>query len=126
MSEHQYPQGAVQSVETIRELLARVWVYGSQPETVYFVHGLGSQSFTSAYEFGRNSKIAENHIGISVRTNGLREHSEGFFFADANIGGHHNRHYIFLNKADADAYLEYAKLNTPDIERDTWDWDIYD
>ena len=34
---------------------------------------------------------------------------------DYNIGTHHNRHYLFHLREDAEAYLKWAKVNTPNM-----------
>jgi hypothetical protein len=128
MTDHQYPKGAIESEAAVREILAAVWPYSEDEPTVtvYYVHGLGSSSYTTEYVLGRNSQIKENNIGVFIQLDWLKEYSRDFALADCNIGSHHNHHYLFANAEDAEAYLEYAKVNTPNIRSYAWDYDYDD
>lgn len=135
MTDHQYPKGAIQTEAAFREILAAVWPYSEDKPsvTVFYVHGLGSQSWTTEYVIDRNAEIRENHVGLFVETNAFNNReSRSFSLGDCNIGAHHNHHYLFADADDAAAYLEYAKANTPDIRSSSWfddigwDYDRYD
>lgn len=109
---HFYPQGAIQTVEEANRYVGH---------TLYAIRGLGSSSWMeeelpTGYAY---SSTSNSHI--------MPDKGMGIFLGDRNIGCHHNQHYLFHNKPDAEAYLAYAKTQTREIERDWWDtWDDYD
>ena len=112
---HKYPYGAIESERPL--LLALLG------QTLYGVHGLWSSSFLTVMENVRN---------LHTSTDGFRRinydcHSgTGILFesacclGDFNIGHHHNRHYLFHDRADAEAYLARALENAAESWKDPW------
>lgn len=100
MRPHFYPQGALQTVEQ---------VFAAYGQTAYLVHGLGGSSFTNELRIGTPKYDKRNDIWAVGDENDYRNK---FCMGDVNIGKHHNHHYLFLNREDAEAYLAYAKVNT--------------
>lgn len=118
---HKYPFGAIKSEEPI--------ILGLLGQTLYRVYGLGSSSSLTVMENVRNlhtSKAAG--FRVLEYTDATRADSpwdSSCFLGDINIGAHHNHHYLFHDRADAEAYLAWAKENTPEIRKDSF-WDDYD
>ena len=122
---HKYPFGAIESEEPI--------LLGLLGQTLYGVHGLGSNSFLSEMSNVRELKTVElQYTGGSIRKMSYTDTTRSgdpwdteCCLGDFNIGAHHNCHYLFHNREDAEAYLLWAKENTAEIKRDPW-WDNYD
>lgn len=122
---HKYPFGAIESEEPI--------VLGLLGQTLYGVHGLGSSSFLTVMSNVRNLEtIKLSYTGGTIRkmayTDVTRENDPwdtDCCLGDFNIGAHHNHHYLFHNREDAEAYLLWARENTAEIKSDPW-WDDYD
>lgn len=118
---HRYPFGAIESEKPI--------LFGLLGKTLYGVHGLGSASFMTEMKNVRNlhtngSGFREIEYDVDSSYNSDTFKSSGCL-GDLNIGHHHNDHYLFHDRADAEAYLEYALHNTPGIKNDPW-YDGYD
>ena len=119
---HKYPFGAIESEKPL--------VMGLLGQTLYGVHGLGSSSWLTEMRNVRNLHTTESlfgHEGFravewTYHDEDLDSHS---CLGDFNIGAHHNHHYLFHDRRDAEAYLAWAKENTPEIKDDPW-WDSYD
>lgn len=122
---HKYPFGAIESEEPI--------LLGLLGQTLYGVHGLGSSSFLTVMSNVRDLSTVElSYTGGTIRkmayTDVTRENDSwdtDCCLGDFNIGHHHNDHYLFHNRADAEAYLAWARENTGEIRSDPW-WDDYD
>jgi hypothetical protein len=113
---HKYPYGAI---ENERGLL-----FGMLGKTLYGVHGLGSSSFLTVMENCRNlhtSVFSDGSPGFRRidYTNADKDRSwdSGCCLGDYNLGAHHNKHYLFHNRADAEAYLAWALKNTTEIKK---------
>lgn len=124
---HKYPFGAIESEEPI--------LLGLLGQTLYGVHGLGSRSFLTVMSNVCELETIElSHSLGSVRkmayTDVTRDGDpwdNDCCLGDFNIGAHHNNHYLFHDRADAEAYLAHAKEHTPEIRNDPWDdWDYDD
>ena len=116
---HKYPFGAIESEEPI--------LLGLLGQTLYGVHGLGSSSFLTVMENVRNLHTNSSGFRKIEYTVGDRDShwDSSCCLGDFNILHHHNDHYLFHNREDAEAYLLWAKENTAEIKRDPW-WDDYD
>jgi len=120
---HKYPFGAIESEEPL--------LLGLLGQTLYGVHGLGPSSYLSEMRNVRNLHTVEfEYMGGSARffewTYPDEDLNSSSALGDLNIGSHHNHHYLFHNREDAEAYLAWAKENTPGIKRDIWDDYDYD
>lgn len=119
---HKYPFGAIEDEKAILlNLLGK---------TLYGVHGLGKSSFLTEMRNVRNLHTVDfKLIGGSARFfdweyhDGLKTNSS---LGDFNIGAHHNRHYLFHNREDAEAYLAWARENTEAPEPLPWWFDDFD
>ena len=119
---HKYPFGAIESEEPI--------LLGLLGQTLYGVHGLGSSSYLTVMSNVRN--LHTNGSGFRAIEYDVHSsysmgaaHKSSSCLGDFNIGHHHNDHYLFHNRADAEAYLAWARENTGEIRSDPW-WDDYD
>lgn len=120
---HKYPFGAIESEEPL--------LLGLLGQTLYGVHGLGPSSFLSEMRNVRNLHTVKfEHSSYSARffdwTYPDEDLNSSSALGDLNIGAHHNHHYLFHNREDAEAYLAWARENTPAIGRDSWDDYDYD
>lgn len=124
---HKYPFGAIESEQPL--------LLGLLGQTLYGVHGLGSSSWLTVMGNCRNlhtSVFSDGSTGFRriEYTVGDRDDpwDSGCCLGDFNIGQHHNDHYLFHNREDAEAYLAWAKENTAEIKKDPWylDYDYYD
>lgn len=104
---HFYPQGAIQTVEQL---------FAAYDQQAFKVYGLGVHSFLQEvtvpamiYNGGIDCWFGGDRFGDRIAS------------GDLNIGKHHNEHYLFLNRADAEAYLAYAKTQ-PQHHR-PYDWE---
>jgi len=118
---HNYPFGAIESEKPI--------LFGLLGKTLYGVHGLGSASFMTEMKNVRNlhtndSGFREIEYDVDSSYSSETFKSSGCL-GDLNIGAHHNDHYLFHDLADAEVYLAWAKVNTPEIKNDPWH-DNYD
>lgn len=115
---HKYPFGAIESEKPI--------LMGLLGQTLYGVHGLGSSSFLTEMRNVRNLHSTKNSGFRAIEwTYSDEDLDSRSCLGDFNIGAHHNHHYLFHNREDAEAYLAYAKENTPEIRHDPF-WDDYD
>lgn len=108
---HKYPFGAVESEKSL--------LLGLLGKTLYGVHGLGSNSFLTVME-----NIQNLHTNSSFRcieytdaTNPNDTYETSCCLGDFNIGAHHNDHYIFHTREDANTYLAWAKINTGNLKK---------
>lgn len=124
---HKYPFGAIESEEPI--------LLGLLGQTLYSVHGLGSSSWLTVMNNVRNlhtSVFSDGSTGFRVLeyTDATREGDHwdtSTCLGDLNIGAHHNHHYLFHCREDAEAYLAWALANTAEIRNHPWDdWDYDD
>lgn len=103
---HRYPFGAIENEGPL--------LFGLMGQTLYGVHGLGPSSFTTVMSNVRN--LTTNTSGFRCIEYDVNRPKDtlrsGCCLGDFNIGAHHNAHYIFHNREDADAYLAWAKENT--------------
>ena len=111
---HQYPFGAIESEKPI--------LFGLLGKTLYGVHGLGSASFMTVMQNVRNlhtntSGYRAIEYDVDSSYSGGTYKSSGCL-GDLNIGHHHNHHYLFHDLADAEVYLAWAKVNTPEPRKD--------
>ena len=117
---HNYPYGAIESEQSL--------ILGLLGQTLYGVHGLGSSSFLTVMRNVRNLHTTPfidgsqgfRRIEYTVVNRGDPWES-GRCLGDFNIGHHHNNHYLFHNREDADAYLAWALLNTDEIKKSWFD-----
>lgn len=113
---YEYPLGAI---ETEVQILPG--------QTLYGVHGLGSSSFLTVMENVRN--LHTNSLGYRKIEYTVGDRDDPWdsecCLGDFNILHHHNQHYLFHNRKDAEAYLAYAKENTGETNSDPW-WNDYD
>lgn len=120
---HEYPFGAIETIEALAALKGK---------TVFHVHGLGASSWLTEYQ-DIGEPLAEEpspDILVVYGTVDNEYAKEGwvrsrFCPGDVNITSHHNSHYVFHVKEDAEAYLHWAKENTspPDPLR-FMDWEF--
>lgn len=117
---HEYPTGAIRNEDEL--------IFGMLGRTLYGVHGLGRQSFLTVMVNVRNLHTTPG--GFSKEGFRKIEYTDcssdeswdtDTCLGDFNIGNHHNNHYLFHFRKDAEAYLAKAKENTPDIQHDKWD-----
>jgi hypothetical protein len=108
---HFYPQGAIQTHQELNTAAGC---------TVFYVTGLGSSSFMEELTIHPKAVVERSKYDIDTIAC-VSPNSRSYFCpGDANIVKHHNKHYVFWNKADADAYLEYAKTHTAEINHGRW------
>ena len=117
---HKYPFGAIESEQPL--------LMGLLGQTLYGVHGLGSSSWLTVMENVRNLHTVEfKYMGGSARFFEYTDVTHGdpwdttSCLGDFNIDAHHNDHYLFHQREDAEAYLAWAKENTAEPRRDLWD-----
>lgn len=113
---HKYPFGAIESEEPL--------LLGLLGQTLYGVHGLGSSSWLTVMENVRNLHSTEMSGFRAIEyTDVTRDErwDTSCCLGDFNIDAHHNHHYLFHTREDAEAYLAYALEHTPEIRRDPWD-----
>lgn len=128
---HKYPFGAIESEEPL--------LLGLLGQTLYGVHGLGSSSYLTVMSNVRNlhtSVFSDGSPGFRrIEYTDVTHENDPWdntsCLGDLNIGEHHNQHYLFHQREDAEAYLAWALENTAEIKRDPWylnyDYDdIYD
>lgn len=104
---HDYPKGAITNEKDLFFHLL------GQP--LYHVHGLGESSYLTEMVEVRNLHTNEYGSRIVEYYNAVHQYSTTCHLADCNIGAHHNQHYLFRHRQDADAYLQFAKEHTPGI-----------
>ena len=98
---HFYPQGAIQTNNELNRYAGCI---------LYAVHGLGSHSFLSEYKIHPQAVVEyDDDPSYKIATMALVGDRQMFCPGDCNVEKHHNQHYLFYNKEDADAYLAYAK-----------------
>lgn len=103
---HQYPFGAIENEGPL--------LFGLMGQTLYSVHGLGARSFITMMSNVRNLSTNNSNfrrIEYDADYSG-NNWKTSLCLGDFNIGAHHNDHYIFHNREDAEAYLAWAKVNT--------------
>jgi hypothetical protein len=114
---HKYPHGAIEDETGL--------LFAMLGRTLYGVHGLGKRSFLTVMENVRNLHTTPSDYGDGFRKieytgiSGNESWETSSCLGDYNIGHHHNQHYLFHLREDAEAYLEWAKENTPKI-RNSW------
>ena len=116
---HKYPFGAIVDEAQLQTHLG---------ETLYSVHALGADSFLTVMYNIHNLRtgnagfrnIDYNYTRSENRLTGLDETGTSHYcLGDFNIGEHHNDHYLFYHKDDAEGYLEWAEANTENIDDDS-------
>lgn len=117
---HKYPFGAIESEEPI--------LLGLLGQTLYGVHGLGSSSWLTVMQNVRNlhtSVFSDGSTGFRRIEYTDVTHGDPWdntsCLGDFNIDAHHNDHYLFHQREDAEAYLAWARENTAEPRRDLWD-----
>jgi hypothetical protein len=120
---HKYPFGAIESEQPL--------LMGLLGQTLYGVHGLGSSSFLTVMQNCRNlhtSVFSDGSPGFRrIEYTYDDAWDTGCCLGDFNIDAHHNQHYLFHNREDAEAYLAWALANTAEIRKNRWyDWDYGD
>lgn len=114
---HKYPHGAIEDETGL--------LFGMLGRTLYGIHGLGKQSFLTVMENVRNLHTTPSNYGDGflkieyTDSSGNESWESSACLGDFNIGHHHNHHYLFHFREDAEAYLEWAKVNTSRI-RNSW------
>ena len=119
---HTYPPGAIEDEKTL------MWALLGQ--TLYSVHGLGKQSWITEMLNVRNlhtndsdfREIEFDEVSHYLPVIAL---SSSSCLGDLNIGGHHNDHYLFSKREDAEAYLAWAKIHTAPPGRHQVDGDLW-
>ena len=112
---HKYPYGAIENEAGL--------LFGMLGKTLYGVHGLGSKSFLTVMENVRNLHTTTFYDGSPdfrrIEYTDVRYDNgswvSGCCLGDFNIGKHHNSHYLFHNREDAEAYLAWARKHTAEI-----------
>jgi hypothetical protein len=97
------PKGAI---TTDKELL-----FAFLGQTLYLVHGLGPNSFLTEMANVHNLHNIDRFRAFDY-TDKDGKYETQCFLGDCNIDAHHNDHYLFSKREDAEAYLEYAKKHT--------------
>ena len=102
------PKGAITDVKEL--------MFAFLGQTIYLVHGLGSNSFITTMDNVRNLHYeGEQKYRCFEYYHTEHDYNSQCFLGDCNIDAHHNNHYLFRHKEDAEAYLEYAKSYTRSI-----------
>lgn len=103
---HQYPFGAIETVESMQSCMGR---------DLYLVHGVGQNSSLQVAANTRNMHVYRFKVvdyeswRVECNAHG------GFFLTDFNIGGHYNSNYVFHEREDAESYLAWARQNTDPV-----------
>ena len=106
-----FPYGAIEN--------ERPLILGLLGQTLYAVHGLGESSYITAMYNTRN--LHTNGSGFRAieydtdSTYSNERWKSSSCLGDLNIGAHHNDHFLFHCKEDAEAYLAWARTNTLSI-----------
>lgn len=112
------PKGAITNIKDL--------MFAFLGQTIYHVHGLGKDSYIITMEDVHDLHYeGDKKYRCFDYYNVEYDFKSQCFLGDCNIDAHHNHHYLFRHREDAEAYLEYAKTHTRSIHENMLSYKSY-
>lgn len=80
---------------------------------IYHAYGLGHEAFMYEFAITADSNITQDEMGDVLHGRVLpdtpNEYNTQDYLGDVNIGKHYNENYLFVNKAAAEAWVNFCR-----------------